>query len=296
MADRRSSMHASDKLQTQMAATTVKVASGLCVVKFAAYFASGSSGVLGSAIDSGLDLVASCVVLWAVSAAARPADADHPYGHGKAESLASLMQSLLILSSGLGLAYHALSRFFSEQPDIEQSGWAIVVMAASSVLTLWLVRRLRRVARDTGSPALAADSAHYASDLATNLAAAIGIALYMWTGWVWPDLLVGVIISLIILNTAREVFSGATDDLMDSGLQPHEESAVLSTILRFAPRAAGFHDLRTRRSGAQVFVEFHLELPRNLSFVEAHDLAEEVAEAVRRALPRSEVTVHADPL
>jgi len=289
-------MHASDKLQKQMARTTVKVASGLCIVKFAAYFASGSSGVLGSAIDSGLDLVASVVVLWAVSAAARPADADHPYGHGKAESLASLLQSLLILSSGLGLAYHAISRFFADESKVEQSGWGIAVMLGSSIVTLWLVKRLRNVARETGSPALAADSAHYASDLATNLAAALGLALYLWTGWVWPDLLVGVIISLIILNTAREVFSGATDDLMDSGLEPHEETAVLSTILDFAPRVAGFHDLRTRRSGAQVFVEFHLDLSRDLSFVEAHDLAEEVGEAVRRALPRSEVTVHADPL
>ena len=119
-----------------MARTTVKVASGLCVVKFAAFAASGSSGVLGSAADSGLDLVASLVVLWAVTAAARPADADHPFGHGKAESLASLLQSVLILASGLGLAYHAIRRAFDADFALQSSTLGIVIMIGSSVVTL----------------------------------------------------------------------------------------------------------------------------------------------------------------
>lgn len=284
------------KLQTQTARTTVTVAGGLCVVKLATFAASGSTAVLGSALDSGLDTLASLVVLWAVTAAARPADADHPYGHGKAESLASLLQSLLILVSGLGLAYHAISRFLAGDAELQQSTLGIVVMLISSAVTIWLVRRLRHVARATGSPALQADSAHYATDLATNLAAALGLVIHLLTGAVWPDLLIGLGIALAILNTAREVFTGATDVLMDKGLEPAEELAILRTVLGFAPRVAGFHDLRTRRSGTETFIELHLDIPRNASFVEAHDLAEEVAAAVRRAIPRSEVTVHADPL
>lgn len=279
-----------------MARTTVKVASGLCLAKLAAFALSGSSGVLGSAVDSGLDLIASLVVLWAVTAAARPADADHPFGHGKAESLASLLQSILILASGLGLAYHAIQRALDEEHTLNSSTLGIVVMIGSSVITLWLVRQLRRVAKETGSPALDADSAHYASDLATNLAAALGLGLFALTGWTWPDLLVGLGIALVILNTARAVFTGATEGLMDTGMEPAEEAAVLSTILGFAPQVAGFHDLRARRSGAEVFIELHLDIPRDASFVAAHDLAEEVGEAVKRAVPRSHVTVHADPL
>lgn len=279
-----------------MARTTVKVASGLCLAKLAAFALSGSSGVLGSAVDSGLDLIASLVVLWAVTAAARPADADHPFGHGKAESLASLLQSILILASGLGLAYHAIQRALDDEHTLNSSTLGIVVMIGSSVITLWLVRQLRRVAKETGSPALDADSAHYASDLATNLAAALGLGLFALTGWTWPDLLVGLGIALVILNTARAVFTGATEGLMDTGMEPAEEAAVLSTILGFAPQVAGFHDLRARRSGAEVFIELHLDIPRDASFVAAHDLAEEVGEAVKRAVPRSHVTVHADPL
>ena len=284
------------KLQTRTARTTVTVAGGLCVLKLATYAARGSVGVLGSALDSALDTLASLVVLWAVTAAARPADADHPYGHGKAESLASLLQSLLILGSGLGLAYHAIARFASGEGELEQSALGIVVMLISSAVTIWLVRRLRHVARATGSPALQADSAHYATDLATNLAAALGLLVHLLTGAVWPDLLIGVFIALVILNTAREVFTGATDVLMDKGLEPAEELAILRTVLGFAPRVAGFHDLRARKSGNETFIEMHLDIPREASFVEAHDLAEEVADAVRRAIPRSEVTVHADPL
>lgn len=279
-----------------MARTTVKVASGLCLAKLAAFALSGSSGVLGSAVDSLLDLVASLVVLWAVTAAARPADADHPFGHGKAESLASLLQSILILVSGLGLAYHAIHRALDDQHTLGGSTVGIVVMVGSSVVTLWLVSQLRRVAKETGSPALDADSAHYASDLATNLAAALGLGLFALTGWTWPDLIVGLGIALVILNTAREVFTGATEGLMDKGMEPAEEAAVMATILQFAPAVAGFHDLRARRSGAELFIEMHLDIPRDASFVAAHDLAEEVGEAIKRAVPRSHVTVHADPL
>lgn len=279
-----------------MARTTVKVASGLCLVKLAAFAASGSSGVLGSAADSALDLVASLVVLWAVSAAARPADADHPFGHGKAESLASLLQSILILFSGLGLAYHAIHRALTGDHELSGSTLGIVVMIGSSAVTLWLVRRLRQVAKETGSPALDADSAHYASDLATNLAAALGLVLFAITGWTWPDLVVGLGIALVILNTAREVFTGATEGLMDKGMEPEEELAVVRTILGFAPQVAGFHDLRTRRAGAELFIEMHLDIPRDASFVEAHDLAEHVGVAIEKAVPRSQVTVHADPL
>jgi ferrous-iron efflux pump FieF len=279
-----------------MARTTVKVASGLCLVKLAAFAASGSSGVLGSAADSALDLVASLVVLWAVSAAARPADADHPFGHGKAESLASLLQSILILFSGIGLVYHAIHRATTGEHELSGSTIGIVVMIGSSAVTLWLVHQLRKVARETGSPALDADSAHYASDLATNLAAALGLGLFAITGWTWPDLVVGLGIALVILNTAREVFTGATHGLMDKGMEPEEELAVVRTILGFAPQVAGFHDLRTRRAGAELFIEMHLDIPRDASFVEAHDLAEHVGIAIEKAVPRSQVTVHADPL
>jgi divalent metal cation (Fe/Co/Zn/Cd) transporter len=214
---------------TQTAKTTIQVALGLVVLKIGAFLATGSSGVLGSTLDSILDVLASILVFWAVTTAIQPADADHPWGHGKAEALASLFQSLLILTSGLGLGFHAVSRFLSPNPRLAMEG-------------------------------------------------------------------VGVAIALLILNTAREIFLESVDMLMDRGLQAGEEAAVLQAVLRFGPNVLGFHDLRTRRSGAHIFLELHLDLQRNLSFIEAHDLSEEVGLAIEQAVPRCEVTVHADPI
>ncbi|MHC4824451.1 MAG: cation diffusion facilitator family transporter [Planctomycetota bacterium] len=280
------------------AKTTVKVALGLVVMKAVTFLYTGSSGVLGSSLDSLFDVLASLLVLWAIITAERPADADHPWGHGKAEGLAALFQSLFILFSGLGLAVHTVNRFlYQENYSLDMPWVGVGVMAVSSVATIWLVRRLRTVARETGSPALAADSKHYTSDLMMNLAVIVGLVLaWLLDGVLWPDLLVGLGISLMILNTAREVFLSSVEILMDRGLRPREASAILSTVSRFAPQVSGFHDLRSRHSGADIFLELHLDLDRHMSFVEAHDLSEEVGVAIEKALPNSTVTVHADPL
>jgi ferrous-iron efflux pump FieF len=190
-----------------------------------------------------------------------------------------------------------MDRFFHAEEAMARQGWGIATMVVSSAVTLWLVRNLRRAATDTGSPALAADSKHYTTDVMMNVAVIIGLALsWLLDGLRWPDLAVGLGIALVILNTARELFLLSLEGLMDRSLKPREAASILHTVARFAPRVAGFHDLRSRRSGADVFLEVHLDLDRGLSFVEAHDLAEEVSDALETAIPNCQVTVHADPL
>ncbi|MDA0667685.1 MAG: cation diffusion facilitator family transporter [Planctomycetota bacterium] len=286
------------KRRSNTAKTTVKVVLGLVVIKAVAFLYTGSSGILGSGLDSLFDVLASLLVLWSIITAERPADADHPWGHGKAEGLAALFQSLFILVSGLGLMVHTADLAIDPVNPIIKMPWAGVgVMAVSSVATIWLVRRLQTVARETGSPALAADSKHYTSDLMMNLAVIVGLVLgWLLDGTSWPDLVVGVGISLLILNTARELFLSSIEILMDRGLRPREAAAILESVASFAPRVGGFHDLRSRHSGADIFLELHLDLDRDMSFVEAHDLSEEVGAAIEKALPNSMVTVHADPL
>ncbi len=288
---------APDRDRSRTAWTTVRVAGLLVLVKAGAWLLTGSAGVLGSTLDSFLDVLASLLVLWAVLAAERPADADHPWGHGKAESLAGLFQSVFILVSGLGLAFETIRRFVQGGAQVERPAVGVAVMVFSSAVTLWWVRRLRQASRQTGSPALEADSAHYASDVLMNGAVVAGLGLsWLFGGVVWPDLVVGLGIALLILNTAREVLLRSIGGLMDRGLEPGEAAAILRVVTRHRPRVAGFHDLRTRRSGREVFLELHLDMPRDLSFLEAHDLSEEVAREIEGALPRSRVTVHADPL
>ncbi|MAU93387.1 MAG: divalent metal cation transporter FieF [Planctomycetes bacterium] len=284
-------------LRSLTAKTTVKVALGLVVIKSITFLATHSSGILGSAADSLFDACASLLVLWAILKAERPADADHPWGHGKAESLASLFQGILILATGLTLVAHTVSRFFNANDSgVSRAPIGIAVMLISSVATLWLVRNLKNAAGKTNSPALAADSKHYTSDLLINLSVIIGLSTGHFLDTRWPDLVVGLCIALIILNCARETFLSAIEMLMDSGLKAKESRAILEAVQNFAPRVSGFHDLRSRRSGADIFIELHLDLARNLSFVEAHDLSEDVGEAISRRLTNATITVHADPL
>lgn len=290
---------AHESLQRSRAArATVKAVLLLVVLKAITWLYTGSTGILGSALDSVFDVLSSLLVLWAVTTAERPADADHPWGHGKAEGLAALMQALVILVAGLGFVAHTVNRALNPEAPALAGEWiGVGVMVVSSGVTVWLIWNLRRNARATGSPALEADSHHYSSDLLMNAAVAIGLGLsWLLDGARWPDLAVGIGIGLLILNTARKIFLKSMETLMDRGLKPQEAAAVLRTLAGFAPRVAGFHDLRTRRSGADVFVELHLDLDRDLSFVEAHDLGEQVRVAVQRALDNSTVTVHADPL
>lgn len=290
---------ADETLQRSRAArATVKVVLVMVAFKAATWVYTGSTGVLGSTLDSIFDVLSSLLVLWAVTAAERPADADHPWGHGKAEGLASLMQAVLILVVGLGFLAHTITRWANEEAPALEGEWiGVAVMVLSSAVTVWLVWNLRRSARATGSPALEADAHHYSSDLLLNAAVAIGLGMsWLLEGARWPDLTVGLGIALLILNTARKIFLKSLESLMDRGLKPQEAASVLRTLAGFAPRVAGFHDLRTRHSGTDVFVELHLDLNRDLSFVEAHDLGEQVRVAVERALPNCMVTVHADPL
>ena len=287
----------SDNLRSRTAANTIKVVGVMALLKGAAYLFTHSSGVLGSAADSLVDIATTILVLWAVLQAERPADAGHPWGHGKAEGLAALLQSLFIGLTGCGLIFETIRRALDPAATVQNHWLGIVVMAVCSLATLAWARHVGKVAIETGSLALDADRRHHLTDVLVNVTAMVGLIMSNLLDQVkWPDVVVGLGIALVILNTARIVFLDGIGNLMDQGLKPAEEAAVLKSAAKFAPRVAGFHDLRTRRSGSDLFLELHLDLPRGLSFVEAHDLSEEVATSIERAIPRSRVTIHADPL
>lgn len=281
--------------KVRTARTTILVAGSLAAVKAVTWLITGSGGVLGSALDSALDLFASLFVLLAILGAQRPPDADHPWGHGKAEGLASLLQSVVILGSGVGLLVESWLRYESGE-ELGMPGVGIGVMVLSIVVTIWWTRRLQRAAADTGSLALEADSAHYASDVTLNVGVIVGLGLSVAIGARWPDLVVSVAIAAWILRTAVQVFRRAVAHLMDAGLEPEEQVRVLEVVRRFRPEVTGFHELRSRRSGSDVFLELHLDVDRTLSFVEAHEKGEAVRVELEREIRGSRVTIHADPL
>jgi ferrous-iron efflux pump FieF len=283
------------RLKNSAARLSVLVAAFLIVLKTATGLFTGSISVWASLLDSAMDIFASTINFYAVRAAARPPDEDHLYGHGKAESLAGLFQAGVITVSGLFLIREAVRRIIT--PHAVELEWlGVGTMAVAGATSLALVARLRRVARKTDSPALTADAAHYATDVYTNGAALVALLVVAVTNWTLADPLISILISAFILWSAFRVARDSVDVLMDRRLPQEVDETVAGVVRRFHPEGViGFHDLRTRRSGSVKFIELHLEVTRDQSFIGAHDLTERVINAIETEIPRSRVQIHCDP-
>ncbi len=274
---------------------SIMVAATLILLKSAVGWYTGSLSVFASLLDSAMDIFASSVNLLAVRAAARPADEEHTYGHGKAESLAGLFQAAVIFVSAGYLIYEAIMRFF--RPPATRNEWlGAGVMVIALALSTTLVARLRRVAHQTDSPALHSEAAHYLSDIYTNTSALIALLITAATGWQYADPLISLVISLFILFFAAGIARESMRGLMDYRLPPDVDEQVTRIVVAHnAQGALGFHALRTRRAGSEKFIEFHLEVRRTLSFEQAHSVTVSVLRAIEREVPRAQVQIHTDP-
>ncbi|MES2819402.1 MAG: cation diffusion facilitator family transporter [Pseudomonadota bacterium] len=273
-------------------ATALAVALILTLSKALAWWLSGSVSLLASLTDSLLDSAASLLNLIAVHYALRPADRDHRYGHGKAEALAGLGQALLIGISALLVGAHGVERLLHPQP-LGAQAVGIAVMLLSLALTAALLLFQRHVVRLTGSTAIQADSLHYRSDLLLNVSILLALVLARY-GWERLDAVCGIAIAVYILWSAAGIMRLAAGVLMDQEL-PDAVGAQMLMLARGVPGVLGAHDLRTRMSGIRWFVQLHLELPDQLNLIQAHELGERVAAAIREHYPQAEVLVHVDP-
>jgi ferrous-iron efflux pump FieF len=259
----------------------VAAAAFLVVLKGAGAWVTGSLALGSAALDSAVDLFVSAANFLVLRRSARPPDEDHAYGHGKFENLAAL---------GPGV------RRLIEGGAPGETGWGIAVLAVSLVVSFGVARTLEWAAERSGSPALKADSLHYATDLWVNGAALIALVVVRFTGWSAADPLVALVVAAYVFKSGASVVLEALGDLSDRGLPPEDLRRVEDVVATFVPEIVGMHDLRTRRSGGQRFIEFHLEIPRATPFQDAHDLTVKVLRAVEREMPRSKVFVHSDPV
>lgn len=271
----------------------VGVAGSLIAVKFAAWLMTDSVSLLSTLIDSMLDVGASVVNLLAVRHALQPADEEHRFGHGKAESLAGLAQAAFISGSAVFLLLQAGERLYNPSP-IHNTLVGYTVMGLAIVATGLLVGFQKYVVKRTGSVAIAADSAHYTMDVLVNASVIVSLFLASELGWQLADPLFAIAISFYILHGAYEVGIAAYHVLMDREL-PDEDRVKIAAIAMEHPKVLDTHDLRTRQSGPDVFIQIHLEMPRDLSLLEAHDVADEVMHKIKAAYPRAEVLTHQDP-
>ena len=283
------------RLKASAARLSVAAAALLIALKTVTGVLTGSISVWASLLDSAMDIFASAINYYAVRAASAPPDEDHRYGHGKAESLAGLFQSFVICVSGLVLLWEAVRRVITPQPTASE--WlGVGTMAVACGVSVGLVARLRRVARKTDSPALAADAVHYATDVYTNGAALVALLVVALTGWTLADSLISILISGFILWSAVDVARDSVNVLMDRRLPREIDAKVAMVVGRFRPEGVvGFHDLRTRRSGSHKFIDLHLEVEADQTLQQAHDLSVRVLRAIEREIPRSRVQIHTDP-
>ena len=271
---------------------SVAVAGILIVTKAIAWWLSGSISMLAGLTDSLLDGVTSFLNLLAVHYALRPADDDHRYGHGKAESLAGMAQALFIAVSAVLIAFQAIERL--KHPEPIGAPWiGIGVIVFSLVMTVALLVLQHRVVKATGSNAVRADSLHYRSDLLLNGSILVALVLASF-GWPQLDAWFGLGIAGYILWSAIQIARQSFSVLMDEEL-PADVSQNMLELACSVPGVLGAHDLRTRISGNIWYVQLHLELPGELTLSVAHDLSDRAAEAIERRYPQAEVLVHADP-
>lgn len=272
---------------------SLAVASILVLSKALAWWLSGSVSLLAGLTDSALDAVASFLNLLAVHYALRPADDDHRFGHGKAEALAGMAQALFIGVSAVLIGVQAVERLQTPQP-LGDTTVGIAVMLLSLVLTIALLALQHKVIRLTGSTAVRADSLHYRSDLLLNGSILLALLLTQF-GWSQLDALFGLGIAFYILWSALQIARESTAILMDKAL-PGEVGEQMAALVLAIPGVKGVHDLSTRVSGNQWFVQLHLELPGELALHEAHGLCVEASKVIRQRYPQADVMVHADPV
>lgn len=283
----------STRLKRSAAIASIVTAVFLVTLKTWAAWRTGSTAMLGSLVDSALDMAASIATLIGVWVAAQPADEDHRFGHGKAEALAAMFQVLLITLSASGIAFRAIDQLMSgAETAAAEEGIAVSVIAI--IATLALVSWQKYVLARANSIAIQTDSLHYQSDLFLNLAVIAALVLDQYLGFSQADPLFGLGIAMWLLWGAWRAAGEAIDHLMDREWPEDRRDAFLEVIARH-PDIRGVHDLRTRTSGADDFVQFHMAVDPKLTVVEAHDLMDEVEARLAREFPGVEVLIHPDP-
>jgi cation diffusion facilitator family transporter len=264
-------------------------------LKTAAWFITGSVGLLSDAAESLINLAGAIMALAMLSVAARPADADHAYGHGKAEYFSSGLEGALILIAAIGIVVAAVGRLLHPQP-LQQVGLGVGVACAAAFVNLVVAVIVLRAGRRSNSVTLEANAHHLFTDVWTSVGVLVGVLAVRWSGWLWLDPVVALLVAANICFTGVRIVRQAVLGLMDASLSAADQQAIQSVLAHFTQERVQFHALRTRQSGARRFVSVHVLVPGDWTVQRGHDLLEEVEADLRRAVPNSTVFTHLESI
>jgi cation diffusion facilitator family transporter len=273
----------------------------LVAMKIAVGLMIGSVSIISEAIHSGVDLVASLITAFSVGKSSMPADAKHPFGHGKVENISGTIEALLIFVAAIWIIYEAITKLLNPEPIIYAS-WGVGVMLISALVNIVVSKMLFKVAKDTDSIALAADAWHLRTDVYTSAGVMVSLAL-IWIGHhispgtklYWLDPVAAIAVALLILGAAYRLTLQSAQDLMDVKLPSDEETWIRQLITKQQPIINGFHQLRTRKAGNYRFVDFHIKVDPSMSVEDSHRITDELSKSIEAQFPNTSVTVHIEP-
>jgi len=269
----------------------------LIILKLVAGILSGSVSIIAEAIHSTNDLIAALIAFVSIRMANKPADEEHPYGHGKIENISGTIEAILIFLAAGFIIYEAIDKIINKA-EVEQLWLGIGIMSVSAIVNLIVSRHLLRVAHREDSIALEADGRHLTVDVVTSVGVALGLLVVELTGYHILDPIIAIAVALLILKTAYDLTRKAFPPLIDKKLPEEEERIVkLSVEEHVGPlgQAVGFHELRTRKSGSERYVELHLVMASDDSIEKAHELCDHLEMDICSKLPNAHVTIHVEP-
>jgi len=268
----------------------------LLVIKLAVGFFLGSISVLSEALHSGIDLLAAVIANYSVKKAGQPADDEHKFGHGKFENVSGTVEAFLILIAAIIILYKAVEKIvLGGRMETEFIGIGIIVMGISAAVNFYVSRRIMAVAKKAESIALEADAYHLTTDVYTSLGVFIGLVLIRLTGNSIFDPVMAIIVGIIILKASYDLTRRSVSGIMDVKLSDTEEEIIKSIIHDHYSQYAEYHDLRSRMSGAERFVDLHLVVPKNQNVVDAHDFCDHLEKEIKEKIPNLSILIHIEP-
>lgn len=297
--DSMSTDHTSPEAEkTSIARLSVASNTGLVILKLIVGITLGSVSIISEAIHSGMDLFASIIAYFSVKKSAIPADDDHAFGHGKYESVSGLAEAVLIFIAAALIVHEAVAKLLNPgeevlDPILMYAG--IVVMGISALVNAYVSNRLMKVAKSTDSVALESDAWHLRTDVYTSAGVMAGLILIKITGIVVLDSLVALGVALVIIKAAWDLTTKTWSDLIDHRLTDDEEARIQQIICEHESEYVNFHGFRTRRSGPQIFIEFHLVVDPSITVLQSHDLTDHLEYDLKTEFPRAYTTIHVEP-